>query len=403
MKPPSQAQRIFRRIMLVAAGCVLLLALGIGALVTQSVRARDAYYLEGLMGLLAVQSEAILMFEDGGSAEDLLSMLDQADVLGRVELHLASGTLLARHELAAVEPGWRGLKWLLPVLTLERDIQVEGRHYGRLTLKGRCSKSRHELLAMYRNIAVLAALALILGALLAQHLARRLNAPLWSLQKQLQTAGGDQGPRLETAPDAAPELQAIAQQCNSLLTELEHCRREWHESDAALLHLGSQDPLTGFLDRVAFERHRLVAIRQARKQSSRLGMLYLELEDFGRIEAGLEPDAAAQLLREVVTRLQLWLPADAVVTRRDAGQFMLLLRAPPAPEQLDERARRLREALEAPYSLQTAAVTLRAGIGWAVYPDTVDTPDALTWAADAIMYGRRAAHPSDQSRPEGHS
>lgn len=385
-------RRIFRSIAIPAVLLTLLLLLGMTLLGARALYRQDEQHLHSLMRLMAIQAEAALVFEDQAGAQELLETLGESGMLGRAELYLASGSLLASYEVKGGEGQAVGLDWLMPHLRLEREIHVDGRAFGTLVLEGRCNHSRKSLLLLLQGLALLALTGLALALALAARWARAIAAPLQDMRLE---ADG----RLVLPSSAWPELKAVGHRHEAALAELERCRHEQQEVDALLEHLAARDPVTGLPDGAAFERRRLAAIREARRSKSRLGMLYLELEHFQSLDLQLGPEASEQVLREAASRLQDWLPAGALAARRMAGQFVVLLPDPLPPEALDESARRLRQALEAPFQLGTQSLSLRVGIGWGVYPDTVDSPDALAHAADAAMYASEMSPDPLDSKP----
>jgi diguanylate cyclase (GGDEF)-like protein len=143
------------------------------------------------------------------------------------------------------------------------------------------------------------------------------------------------------------------------------------------------DELTGLTNRRAF----FDAIeRQVHRHPTReAAVLMLDLDRFKELNDTLGHAAGDRLLAELGPRLAGALrPADTLA-RLGGDEFAVLC---PGASSLGARsvARRLQEALEAPFALGDLQVHVDASIGIATYPDDGATVEELLQRADVAMY-----------------
>jgi diguanylate cyclase (GGDEF)-like protein len=85
------------------------------------------------------------------------------------------------------------------------------------------------------------------------------------------------------------------------------------------------------------------------------------------------------------------------VARLGGDEFVALLEGLHSEPDAVRVAQQLTEILAAPYELEEKSLVLATSVGWAVFPDHGDTPEALLAAADRSMY-RDKADPDHRAR-----
>jgi diguanylate cyclase (GGDEF)-like protein len=160
-----------------------------------------------------------------------------------------------------------------------------------------------------------------------------------------------------------------------------------HDQD--ILRMAYTDPLTGLANRLAFRERleqRLVAARAAGRA---LTLLFIDLDDFKRINDSLGHDAGDQVLEQVAARLRQCLPSsgdqDALLARLGGDEFVVLF-----SDAQRDAARLLAEAIlievQRPFMAMARQVFLGASIGITRYPDDATEPRSLLKAGDLAMY-----------------
>ena len=170
-------------------------------------------------------------------------------------------------------------------------------------------------------------------------------------------------------------------------------------AERRIVRLAYFDTLTGLPNREQ-SHNRLVGALQAAKEKDRiLAVLYLDLDNFKRVNDTLGHAAGDELLRRVAERLRSSLrqrddsvpPAGGGVrvgdiARLGGDEFMVLLPSLRSPADAGTVAERLIEALREPLQVASNSLVVTASIGIAVYPR--DGSDAVTLLrhADLAMY-----------------
>ena len=170
-------------------------------------------------------------------------------------------------------------------------------------------------------------------------------------------------------------------------------------AERRIVRLAYFDTLTGLPNREQ-SHNRLMGAMQAAKEKDRiLAVLYLDLDNFKRVNDTLGHAAGDELLRQVAERLRnslrqrddSVLPAGGGVrvgdiARLGGDEFMVLLPSLRSPTDAGSVAERLIEALREPLQVAANSLVVTASIGIAVYPR--DGSDAVTLLrhADLAMY-----------------
>ncbi|MHA6894177.1 putative bifunctional diguanylate cyclase/phosphodiesterase [Ralstonia pseudosolanacearum] len=157
------------------------------------------------------------------------------------------------------------------------------------------------------------------------------------------------------------------------------------EAQQRIRHLATHDTLTGLLNRCALEDRLEHALALARRNRSRVSVMFLDLDRFKNVNDTLGHQFGDQLLREVAARLQACAREADTVARLGGDEFVVML------ESLDgvgtrRVAERILAAIGAPFHIDGQELFLGVSIGIAVAPHDGDDPHTLLRKADAAMY-----------------
>ncbi|MBX3605130.1 MAG: EAL domain-containing protein [Piscinibacter sp.] len=170
--------------------------------------------------------------------------------------------------------------------------------------------------------------------------------------------------------------------------------RDRQAAQARIHHLAHHDALTGLPNRMAFMEQLGHEMAAADAGGARLALLFIDLDHFKRVNDSLGHLVGDTLLRTVSERILGCLRATDRVARFGGDEFMVLLLGIGSPEQqradVDEVARKLLTAIEAPLIAEGRPITVTPSIGVAFYPDDARSPDELVQHADNAMYQAKA-------------
>jgi diguanylate cyclase (GGDEF)-like protein len=168
--------------------------------------------------------------------------------------------------------------------------------------------------------------------------------------------------------------------------------RERLESERdELRHFALTDALTGVANRRALlTRIEYEVARHTRAQRS-FAVLMLDLDGFKDLNDRFGHAAGDELLRDVAGALQSATRGQDTVARLGGDEFGIALAGLATPAEAEDVARKLTDALEAPFQLDGIDIALGGSIGIAAYPDHGDQPDQLLRRAEVAMYVAKAA------------
>lgn len=167
----------------------------------------------------------------------------------------------------------------------------------------------------------------------------------------------------------------------------EAVRRHHHD----IRKLAYHDSLTGLPNRLMFRELLDEAITENRGNGSGLALLFIDLDDFKRINDTLGHDAGDDVLIEFATRLKRALSlADAaarpLLARLGGDEFVALVSASDARAQGEVAASTLLEQLRQPFVIGDKSLLVGASIGITVFPDDAHTSKLLLKHGDLAMY-----------------
>jgi len=149
------------------------------------------------------------------------------------------------------------------------------------------------------------------------------------------------------------------------------------------------DELTGLPNHLLLRDRAERAVAWADRHGGRFAMLFLDIDQFKRVNESLGHAAGDELLKQVGTRLADSVRASDTVARTGGDEFGVLLPEVDSVQGATAVAAKLRETFSLPFVLDGHEVFVTPSTGIAVYPDHAFTLDALFRGADAAMHGAK--------------
>jgi diguanylate cyclase (GGDEF)-like protein/PAS domain S-box-containing protein len=163
-------------------------------------------------------------------------------------------------------------------------------------------------------------------------------------------------------------------------------------ADARIAELSYFDSVTGLANRAALHDELRSALHDARVHDRELALLFVDLDDFKRVNDDYGHRAGDALLRAAADRLRSVIRPQDLLARQGGDEFLLLLKDLPgnATDVAAELASRVVAALREPIAVEGCTLEVRASVGVSTFPrDAVNAEDLLRHA-DSAMYVAKA-------------
>jgi diguanylate cyclase (GGDEF)-like protein/PAS domain S-box-containing protein len=159
-----------------------------------------------------------------------------------------------------------------------------------------------------------------------------------------------------------------------------------HSLEEELRHQAFHDSLTGLANRALFLDRLQHAMSRKRGFGRPLAVMFVDLDDFKTVNDSLGHGEGDELLVAVAQRLHDALRSSDTIARMGGDEFAILIDDAVDGAAPIEVARRLQEALDAPFGHTKKDLFVRASIGVTVRISEDETPEDMLRNADIAMY-----------------
>jgi diguanylate cyclase (GGDEF)-like protein len=185
-------------------------------------------------------------------------------------------------------------------------------------------------------------------------------------------------PQKEARPDEWEAL-AVAARLATLAIET---RRLYSD----LVRRSEFDLLTDVHNRFSLDRKLEACIVLARESASNFALIYVDLDEFKKVNDHYGHRVGDLYLQEVAVRMKRQLRGGDMLARLGGDEFAALLPSIASRAQAEEIALRLERCFDEPFTVEGYTLRGSASVGIALYPEDGTTRDSLLSAADAAMY-----------------
>lgn len=170
-----------------------------------------------------------------------------------------------------------------------------------------------------------------------------------------------------------------------------HDVSESRKISAQLAYQATHDALTGLPNRVLLEDRLEQAIASAKLHGHGVGVLFLDLDHFKKINDSLGHTAGDLLLKQIVMRLKAVTHIDATISRQGGDEFIILIPNLTHRSNLADLAELILHTVSSPYFVEGHELPMTFSIGISVSPYDGTDAETLIKNADAAMYHAKAA------------
>lgn len=175
------------------------------------------------------------------------------------------------------------------------------------------------------------------------------------------------------------ELYATEESLRSQYDELQFREKE-------IEHMAYYDSLTELPNRLLFVEKLGLELEKAKEYNIQGVVLFLDLDDFKRINDTLGHNYGDKLLKAVSTKLKLCTREKDIVARFSGDEFLILIPEVYNHIEIANIARRILKIFDSKFELEEKQIFITASIGIIVYPIDGDDVNVIIRNADTAMY-----------------
>ena len=155
------------------------------------------------------------------------------------------------------------------------------------------------------------------------------------------------------------------------------------------------DLLTGLPNRALFNDRLEHGLAQAKRHERNLAVMFIDLDDFKKINDTHGHHAGDEVLKIISARLKASTRDDDTVSRHGGDEFLYLLTEVESEQDLTLVAEKLIASIQLPCSVNVEnnqiSLNTSASVGIAIFPKDGTTAEALVNSADRAMYRAKSS------------
>ncbi len=165
---------------------------------------------------------------------------------------------------------------------------------------------------------------------------------------------------------------------------------EKKQAEQEIWHKGHFDFLTGLPNRRLFQHCLLEKIQRASSNSTKVALLYIDLDNFREVNDSFGHNWGDTLLKHAAKRMRSCIRDDDAMARLGGDEFTIMIGDLDDCSMLNSIANDILVALSEPFKIETKVAYITASIGITIYPDNATEPDKLLKNADQARYVAKA-------------
>ncbi|MDH3391675.1 MAG: EAL domain-containing protein [Desulfobulbaceae bacterium] len=190
---------------------------------------------------------------------------------------------------------------------------------------------------------------------------------------------------------------------NNMASKIDDSKREISSKAEQIKQLAYYDSLTGLPNRNHFLEKLEQELARSKRNNEKLGILYIDLDNFKQVNDSFGHDIGDFLLRQVAKRLKKNTRISDTTARLAGDEFVIML---PQQNSHQDSSRvgqrsleeisspvtlctRIIEELSRPFKVKNNVIAVSSSIGIAVYPENGSTAKEILNSADLAMYASK--------------
>ncbi|WP_129775568.1 putative bifunctional diguanylate cyclase/phosphodiesterase [Peristeroidobacter soli] len=215
------------------------------------------------------------------------------------------------------------------------------------------------------------------------------------IQASEKLAGGE--PCARVPRGGIKELDSLAVAFNNMAERLSHAQaaalnahhqleEKVAERTRQLQELAEVDPLTGLPNRRHLFQLLNASLERASRTSSRVGVLFLDVDNFKNINDSIGHSFGDRVLRGIAQRLQAAAQPLGFAARLGGDEFTVICEDVNDLEQIRAASEQIIRAFQTPLDIDGRELIIGVSVGASIYPDHEQNAEALLIAADTALF-----------------
>ncbi|WP_072619408.1 putative bifunctional diguanylate cyclase/phosphodiesterase [Spirulina major] len=155
------------------------------------------------------------------------------------------------------------------------------------------------------------------------------------------------------------------------------------------IYHATHDLLTGLPNRLFLSDYLEQVIAQAQQQGSLVGIFFIDLDHFKRVNDSFGHDMGDKLLQDVGQRLRMTFEPQIMVARQGGDEFIVVSAPTNDHEGIEDIARQVIQQFREPFLIQQESITITPSIGVSIFPIDAQKSFDLLRHADTALYNSK--------------
>ena len=162
-------------------------------------------------------------------------------------------------------------------------------------------------------------------------------------------------------------------------------------NEERIRHLAQHDALTGLPNRFTLAAHLEHALARAERSREKVGLMFIDLDNFKSINDTLGHHIGDRLLCEVAKRIGRAVRKSDIVARIGGDEFVVVLESTKNETDEGAVAQKIIDQLAEPINIDGHSLHSTPSIGLAIFPGDGESAEVLMKNADVAMYHAKSA------------
>ena len=158
------------------------------------------------------------------------------------------------------------------------------------------------------------------------------------------------------------------------------------EAEKEIQFMAYYDTLTGTPNRILFKNRLIQAIYKAKRNTSMIGIIYINLDGFKVVNETIGQMSGNDVLKEVAVRLSDCIKKSDTVSRFGGDEFVIQIQQLSDIQDLKNIVEKISGSLTEPFYVRSQEFFITASLGISIYPTDGEDADELIRNADLAMY-----------------